>query len=52
MNEMRPSFLIICTDQMRADHMRCAGKEAREDCSVLGCLPISGANQWTPRRAK
>lgn len=25
MSEMRPSFLIICTDQMRADHMGCAG---------------------------
>lgn len=25
MSEARPNFLIICTDQMRADHMGCAG---------------------------
>jgi arylsulfatase A-like enzyme len=25
MSDTRPNFLIICTDQMRADHMGCAG---------------------------
>jgi arylsulfatase A-like enzyme len=28
MSEGRPNFLIMCTDQMRADHMGCAGNPA------------------------
>jgi arylsulfatase A-like enzyme len=27
-SKLRPNFLIICTDQMRADHMGCAGNPA------------------------
>lgn len=43
MSEKRPNFLVICTDQMRADHMGCAGNPTIRTVNLDG-LAAQGVN--------